>query len=90
MSMDFDRFCFNVLFAKPTAVVLSTCIGVAGCGWPISCSIWRIGRDSCALVKVAPISTLAAEARTLFRMREMTYIALLCAHAAGFGVTEDR
>ena len=41
-------------------------------------------------MEVAPISTSAAEARTLFRMRKRTYIAPLCAHAAGFGVSEDR
>ena len=37
--MDFYRFGFNVLFANPTAVVLSTCIGLAGFRWPISRSI---------------------------------------------------
>ena len=88
--MGFDRFCFNVLFENPTAIVLSTCIGVAGCGWTISRSISRIGRASCVLVKVAPISTSAAEARNIFRMRERTYLAPFCAHDAGFGVAEDR
>ena len=41
-------------------------------------------------MKVAPISTSAAEARTRFRIRERMYIVPLCAHDAGFGVAEDR
>ena len=32
MSIAFDRFCLMVSLAKPSAVELSTWIGVAGCG----------------------------------------------------------
>jgi hypothetical protein len=65
MSMALDRFCLIVSFAKPAAVELSVFIGVAGCIWPSSVSVTRVGRASCPLRNKTPILASAAEARTL-------------------------
>ena len=54
-----------VLFENPTAVVLSTCMGVEGWGCPSSLRVVRIGKASLAFRNVAPISTSAAEDMTV-------------------------
>ena len=61
MSMALDALYLMVLLAKPTAVVLSTWMGVGGCGCPISSKHTRIGKTSLAHRKPAPISTFAAD-----------------------------
>ena len=61
MSIDFNRFCLIVLFSKPTAVVLSTCMGVEGWGCPSSSKVVGIGKASLTFRKVAPISDSCAE-----------------------------
>ena len=65
MSMAFDLFCFRLLFAKASAVVLSNYIGVGGCGCPISCNQVLIGTSSWPLIYVAQISASAADPITL-------------------------
>ena len=45
-----NSFCLIVSLAKPLAVELSTCIGVVGCGCPISRSKVRIGTASWPLM----------------------------------------
>jgi hypothetical protein len=62
--MAFDRFCFMVPLANPSAVVLSTCIGVGGCGWPSSVRVLMMGTASCPFKYPAPISASAAEPTT--------------------------
>ena len=52
----------------PTAVVLSTWIGVGGCGCPNAWSVIRNTLASCALRKRAPSSASAAEAATSLRI----------------------
>ena len=64
MPIAFDHFCSMVLFANPTSVVLSTCMGVGGCGCPSSLRVVRIGKASLAFRKVAPILASAAEDMT--------------------------
>jgi hypothetical protein len=53
-----------VLFAMPTAVELSRCIGVGGWGWPISSSVSLKIVACLQLRKRAPSSASAAEATT--------------------------
>ena len=54
--------------AKPTAVELSTWVGVAGCGCPILMRAVQSGMASWPLRNVAAILALAAEARTFLRI----------------------
>ena len=58
----------------PTAVVLSMCTGVAGCGWPNSCNVSRSIFACCALRNSAPNSASAADATTSFRMEHVMCI----------------
>jgi hypothetical protein len=48
MSMALERFSFIVPLANTSAVVLSTCMGVGGCGWPSSASVLMMGTASWA------------------------------------------
>ena len=72
MSIAFVAFCFRREFAKLTAVVLSTWMGVEGCGCPISSKQTRRGIASLADRKVEPISASAAELITFFIIFERT------------------
>ena len=58
----------------PHAVVLSVCIGVAGCGCPNSSHVTRNGANSCAFMYSAPISASAADDITDFITFAMTAI----------------
>ena len=60
MSIALDRFCLMALMAIPDAVLLSVVIGVAGCGWPSSASVVRIGHAFFPLWNSAPSSASAA------------------------------
>ena len=66
MLMAFERLCFICLLANPTAVELSTCMGVADWVCPIYLSVTRMGHASQAAVKEAPISASMAELMMLF------------------------
>ena len=48
-------------FTNPTAVVLSTCMGLGGWGFPSSSSVILIGKASLTFRKVAPISASDAK-----------------------------
>ena len=72
MSMAFVRLILIVELAKPTAVELSVCIGVGGCGCPSSCNVIRSGTEVWQLWKTPPISASAAEAMILRSMRHST------------------
>ena len=61
-----------VLFTIPMHVLLSTCTGVGGCGWPILANVSRNMRASCALRKRAPSSASAADAATNFNTAHVT------------------
>ena len=63
--MALERFCLMVSFENPTAVELVTCMDVVGWGWPSLRSIVRMGAASCPLIKVVPVSALAADPMTL-------------------------
>ena len=63
-----------VLFTIPTAVVLSTCTGVGGCGWPNSSSISLSILASWALRKSAPNSASAADAATSLKIAQVMWI----------------
>ena len=62
---------------KPSAVELSTHMGVAGCGWPSSVRVVRMGIASCPLMKVAPISASAADDMTLLMIFDTVWMGLL-------------
>ena len=65
MSMALERFCLMVSFANPTAVELSTCMGVSGWGYLSLRSSVRMGTASCPLIYVAPILASAADPMAL-------------------------
>ena len=75
MSMALDLFCFSSLLIKLTAVVLSTCMSVGGCGWLRIFRTCRRGRASRALSNAEAISVSAAELRTCLRMLHNTCVA---------------
>ncbi len=62
ISINQDRCHLKVLFAMPTAVELSQCIGVGGWGWPISSSVSLKIVACLQLRKRAPSLASAAEA----------------------------
>ena len=64
ISIDLDRCLFTVLFAMPTAVELSQCIGVGGWGCPISSSVSQKIVACLQLRNNAPSSASAADATT--------------------------
>ena len=64
ISIDQERCFLIVPFAIPVAVMLSQCMGVAGCGFPISCKVSRIILPSLQLINNAPNSASAADATT--------------------------
>ena len=66
MSISLDRFFLISLFAIPAANKLSTWIGVAGCGWPISCNVTRIGAAFWSFLKQLPYSDSYTEDIILF------------------------
>ena len=61
-----DLVCFGCRFLviNPNDVVLSVCIGVGGCGWPISINIVLAGMDEQEFTKRAPISAPTVEVMT--------------------------
>ena len=71
ISMDQERFFLIVSFAISVAVMLSQCMGVSGCGWPISCKVSRIILPSLQLRNNAPNSASAANATTNLRILHM-------------------
>ena len=81
--MDFDRFCFIVPFAKLLAVVLSTCRGVGGWGFPISINVVLMGTASYPFMYPAPISASAADPMTLFIIFELMWTAQFNFASAG-------
>ncbi len=64
ISIEQDRCCLTVLFAMPTVVELSQCIGVGGWGWLISSSVSLIFFACLQFRKRAPSSASAVEATT--------------------------
>ena len=62
--MALERRCFMVLLAIPHAVELSTWMGVAGCGWPISSKAVRSAVPSFIFVNKPAVSASAAEETT--------------------------
>ena len=83
MSIAFDRFCLMVLFANPTAVVLSTCMEVGGWGFPSYSRVVRIGKAYLAFRKVAPISASAAEDITILMIWHRVWMVLLLVGRVG-------
>ena len=75
MSTAFDHFYLIVLFANPTDVVLSTCMGVGGWRCPSSLRVVRIGETYLAFRKVAPILASTAEDMTVLMIWHMVWMA---------------
>ena len=71
MSIDLSRLLAMLLVTTPRSVVLSVCIGVGGCLWPIVYNAWRAGIVSLQLIKRDPNSASAAEYMTSFMIIEM-------------------
>ena len=66
-----------ILLAKPTAVLLSTAMGVGCCGWPISIRAVLISIADYVTKKAAPISASAADVIVNFSILQSTNIGLL-------------
>jgi len=64
ISIDLDLCHFTVLFAMPTAVELSQCIGIGGWGCPISSSVSQKNVACLQLRNNAPSSASVADAAT--------------------------
>ena len=71
--MDRENCFLIVSFAIPAAVMLSQCMGVESCGWPISCKVNRLNLPSLQLRNNAPNSASAADATTNLRILHMIY-----------------
>ena len=61
MSMALDLRCLMVSLAIPHAVELSTCMGVGGCGCPISSRVLRRATASFIFVNTPAISASAVD-----------------------------
>ena len=61
MSVDLVAFGWRFFVTNPNYVVLSVCIGVGGCLWPISSTAVRTGIACRELIHSAPISASAAK-----------------------------
>jgi hypothetical protein len=68
ISIDCKCHLLTVLFAMPTAIALSKCTGVLGCGWPNSLRDLQNVIPSLQFKKRAPSLASAAEAMTNCRM----------------------
>ena len=64
MSIDLDAFCLTLLFIISSAVLLTVCIDVAGCGCPNYSNVVRIGTASFAFMYRALDSASAADCIT--------------------------
>ena len=60
-----------LLVMTPSVVVLSVCIGVGGCLWPIVFNAWRAEIASLQFMKRAPNSASAAKDMTTFMICEI-------------------
>ena len=87
MSIAFVLLGWILLLATPTAVLLSICMGVLGCLWPISSRVFLAGTASLALMNIAPSSASAADDMTDLMMWAMFSTAPLL---GGSGTSLDR
>ena len=65
MSIDLVALETILLLMRPSAVLLSVCMGVLCCGWPISSSVLRMGTYVAAFKNNAPSSASADDDITL-------------------------
>ncbi len=82
-----DCFGTMILFVTPTAVKLSVCIGLHGCGHPMSMRVCRWGTNSRAAIKSAASSALAADSMTNLMMVAIVRTVLL---KCGVGLSSKR
>jgi hypothetical protein len=73
-----------LLVSSACAVAVLVCIGVHGCGWPSSASIWRIKTAVFALMKRAPNSASAADDMTVQIICKILRMALLLKSMSSF------
>ena len=66
MSIDFVLLGCTLFVTTACAAELSVCIGVLGCGCPISDSVILCGTAYLALMYIAPILSSAADVMTAF------------------------
>ena len=71
MSIYFSCLLEMLLVTTPCAVVLSVCIGVSGCGFPIYSRAWYYGMASLQLMKTAPSSPYAADDMTVLMILDI-------------------
>ena len=86
MSIAFECLSFIDVLAKATAAVLSTLMGVGGCGWPISSRATLIGQALRAVRKTPPTYASIAELMTFPRVWHKTWIIPFGAAVASGGV----
>ena len=71
MSINLSPLLEMLLVTTTSAEVLSVCIGVDGCLWPIASNAWRAGIAFLQFMKRAPNSASVAEDMTAFMICEM-------------------
>ncbi len=64
ISLALSAFGIILLVSNVCAIALLVCVGVNGCGWPSSTSIWRIEMAVFALMNRAPNSIFAMDDTT--------------------------
>ena len=77
MSITFVHLGVILLLTTPSAIALSVCSGVGGCGWPISSRMIQIYTASCALMYRASSSASVADDITCLSMCVMLRMAPL-------------
>ena len=75
--MGFRHLLAMLLVTTTSAVVFLVYIGLGGCLWPISSSLWRSRMAPRQLMKIAPILASAAEDMTALIICEMVMTAPL-------------
>ncbi len=78
---DFGNF---LLVSSACEFALLVCIGVHGCGWPSSTSIWRIETTVFALMNRAPNSASAADDMTAQNICKILRMVLLLKGMSSF------
>ena len=88
MSMALDHFCLTVLLVNPMENVLSTCMGVGGCGCSICSRACWIVMTSLPFMYEAQNSVSAAETMTLRKILAMIWTGPFGGHLEGLAVLD--
>ena len=85
MSQDLLRLALRVFLTNEEAVWLSVLMAVGPCGWPKAFNIFQIGIAKVQLLYTPPVSALAAEETTCFRVLHSAWIGAFNVECIGVG-----